>query len=91
MPPFQTVIPPSKSVLRAANQAGAVGSALAAFKAEEAKWLAQKGELQMMLNKEKKRALKLEADLKRSQVGLQDRTATGVVRPESNDVQGVHL
>lgn len=68
-PPFKTVVPPSKSVLRAANQPVAVGPAYAAFKEEEARWLAQKGELQLMLNREKKRSGKLEAELKRVQVG----------------------
>lgn len=83
-PPFKAVIPPSKSVLRSANTqpAGAVGSALAAFKQEEAKWLAQKGELQMMLNRERKRGLKLEAELKRSQARACTATSYKGHRPE---------
>jgi hypothetical protein len=69
-PGFQSVIPPSKSVLRSStNQLpGGAGPAFARLKEEEAKWAAQKGELQLTINKEKKQRVKLEAELKRLQV-----------------------
>ncbi|GAB4820665.1 hypothetical protein N2152v2_007711 [Parachlorella kessleri] len=68
-PAFKAVVPPSKSILRAStNQLpSGAGPAFARLKEEEAKWAAQKGELQMLLNKEKKRRLQLESELKRAQ------------------------
>lgn len=77
-PPFKSVIAPSKSVLRATNASPAVGPAYAAFKEEEAKLLAQKGELQLLLNKERKKRTQVEAELKRAQEMQQYRWGSAV-------------
>lgn len=69
-PPFRSHIASSKSVLRSTNQGqnNSMGFTYAGFKEQEAKWLSQKGELQMMHNKEKKKRLHVESELKRVQV-----------------------